>query len=187
MFIHTNQLPKNNKPNYLRICAIFWPQKQYPYRVQLTVGGNLINYQGETYVPTTYIATDKLLLNNFISTNVARFIFIDLSSFYLITTFNNKSDSEYVWLPEWFIPEDITQEYNIKPLIHIRSPTSRPFCLHKTSKTPCWWMLFTHRTHTRTFFHLTRPTTFNIFVDDFGTKFLGKHNTNHLINARKKH
>ena len=26
-FIHPKQLPKKNKPNYLRICANFWIQK----------------------------------------------------------------------------------------------------------------------------------------------------------------
>ena len=31
------------------------------------------------------------------------------------------------------------------------SPTGRPFWLHKTSKTPFWWLLFSHKTHTRTF------------------------------------
>ena len=44
--IHTNQLPKNKKPTYLRICVNFWPQKEDPYCVQFTVGGNLTNSQG---------------------------------------------------------------------------------------------------------------------------------------------
>ena len=47
-------------------------------------------------MPTADITTSKLLLNIVISTNGARFICIDLSNFYLITPFNNKSDFEYV-------------------------------------------------------------------------------------------
>ena len=30
--------------------------------------------------------------------------------------FNNKSDYEYVWIPEWVIPKYITVEYNLKLL-----------------------------------------------------------------------
>ena len=59
----------------------------------------------------------KILLNSVIYKNGACFIYIDLSNFYLITPFNNKSDYEYVWIPGWVIPEDITEEYNLKPLI----------------------------------------------------------------------
>ena len=115
--IHPNQLWKKNKPTYLRICVKFWPQKQYPYRVWFTVVVNLINYQGGTHKSTSDLTTSKLLLNSVISANGARFIFIDLSNFYLIAPFNNKSDYEYVCIPEWLIPEEIMEEYNIKPLI----------------------------------------------------------------------
>ena len=45
------------------------------------------------------------------------FIWIDLSKFDLIKPFNNKSDYEYAWIPEWVIPEYIMEEYNLKPLI----------------------------------------------------------------------
>ena len=81
------------------------------------MGGNLINYQGETYTPTADLTTAKILINSVISTNGDRFICIDLSNFYLTTPFNNKSDHECVWIPEWVIPEDIREEYNLKPLI----------------------------------------------------------------------
>ena len=83
----------------------------------MTVGGNIINCQGETHTPTADLATAKILLNSVLYTNGACFICIDLSNFYIITPFNNNSEYEYVWIPEWVIPEDITEEYNIKPLI----------------------------------------------------------------------
>ena len=35
------------------------------------------------------------------------------------------------------------------------------------------------------FRHLTRPITFNIVVDDFGAKIVGKNNVDHLINTLK--
>ena len=98
-FIHRNKLPKNKKPTYLCICAIFLQQKEDPYRVRSFVCGNIFNYQGETYTPTTDLTTTKLLCNSVISTNRVRFNCIDLSKFYLFTPFNNKSDYEYVWIP----------------------------------------------------------------------------------------
>ena len=36
------------------------------------------------------------------------------------------------------------------------------------------------------FCHLTRPTTFNLVVNNFGAKVIVKHNADHLINTLKK-
>ena len=108
-FIRQTQLPENTKPTYFCIWTHFWPQKEDPYRVGFTVRVNRINCQGETYTPTADLTTAKFLLNIIISTNRARFICIDLSNFDLITPFNKKSDYEYVWIPEWVIPEDIME------------------------------------------------------------------------------
>ena len=82
-----------------------------------TVGGNPIIYQGETYTPTSDLTISKLLLDSVISMDSARFIWIDLSNFNLITPFNNKSEYKYVWIAEWLIPEDIMEEYYLKALI----------------------------------------------------------------------
>ena len=112
-----NRIPKNKKPTYISICTNCWPQNEDPYRVRWTVGGNLINYQVETYAPIYDITTANLLLNSIITTNGARFTCIYLSNFYLITPFNNRSDYKYLWISEWVIYEDIMEEYNLKPLI----------------------------------------------------------------------
>ena len=53
----------------------------------------MIVYQGETYTPTANITIANILFNMVISKNGACFICIDLSKFYLITPFNNKSDN----------------------------------------------------------------------------------------------
>ena len=117
-FIHRDKLPKNKKPTYLRICANYRPQKSDPYRIRWTVGGNLVDYQGETYTPTADLTTAKLLLNSTISTPGAKFFCIDLANFYLITPFTTPSQYEYLWIPTWAIPPDIMTEYNLAPLIH---------------------------------------------------------------------
>ena len=49
------------------------------------------------------------------------------------------------------------------------------------------WLIFPHRPHNRTCFQLTLPTTFNLVVNKFGTKVVGKHNADYLINTFKNH
>ena len=112
-----NMIAKNKKQTYFCICSKFRPQKKDPYRVRFTVGKNLIDHQVENYTPTTGIITAKFLLNSLISANSACLICIDLSNFYLITPFNNKSYYENVWIPEWVMPENITEEYNLKIIV----------------------------------------------------------------------
>ena len=81
LFNHPNQLPKNKKITYVRICAGFWTQIEDPECVQFTISGNLINFHGKTYTQKADLTTTKLLLNIAISTNGARVICIDLSNF----------------------------------------------------------------------------------------------------------
>jgi hypothetical protein len=104
-FIPISKLPKGKKPTYLCIRANYRPQKSDPYRICWTVGGNLVDYQGETYTPTADLTTAKLLLNSTISTPGARFFCIDLANFYLITPITDPSQYEYLWIPTWAIPQ----------------------------------------------------------------------------------
>eukprot|EP00804_Cyclotella_cryptica_P017687 CCRYP_017146-RA/>CCRYP_017146-RA protein AED:0.52 eAED:0.39 QI:0/0/0/1/0/0/3/0/252 len=53
---------------YGRIVANFRPEKEDPYRIRLTVGGNRINYPGDCGTPTADMITVKILLNSVIST-----------------------------------------------------------------------------------------------------------------------
>ena len=177
--------------------TIFWQQKEDPYHVRYTIGGNIINYQGETDTQTADITTANTLLNSIISANGARFICIDWSKSYRITPFNNISDYEYAWIPDWVIPKDITEEYNLQPLIknvcvlsECRTcicglPQAGRFNYTKLLKHLSDYCYFVTGHAPGISLHLTRPTTFNIVVDDFGTKIVGNHNANHLTNTQK--
>ena len=46
---------------------------------------------------------------------------------------------------------------------------------HQRNKTPGFWE------------HDTRPISFTLIVDDFGVKYVGKENTDHLINVLEEH
>ena len=198
-FIKPGDLPEGKKPTYLRICANYRPQKEDPYRVRFTVGGNLIDYPGETYTPTADLTTAKLLLNSVISTEGARFLCIDLSNFYLITPFSSPDQYEYMWIPLWAIPEDIMKEYNIDELAHngrvLTEIRTGMYGLPQAGRM-AYEKLVNHLAddgyrptgHTPGLFkHDTRPVLFNLVVDDFGVKFVGKENVEHLISTLKKH
>ena len=115
----------------------------------------------------------------------------------LITPFNKKSDYEYVWIPEWVIPEDTMKEYNLKPLIQnycflaecriciYGLPQAGLFTYIKLVKQISDDFYFPTGHTPGLFIHLTQSTTFNIVVDEFGTKIIGKHNADHLINTFK--
>ena len=111
---HRSQTSKG--ANRHRICANNRPQKSDPHRIRFTVGGNLVNYDGETYTPTSDLATAKILLNSVISTPGAKFLGIDFSNFYLITPMEDEQQCEYMYIPTWVFPEDIKREYNISAL-----------------------------------------------------------------------
>ena len=46
---------------------------------------------------------------------------------------------------------------------------------HQSDKTPGFWN------------HDTRPISFTLIVDDFGVKYVGKENADHLINVLREH
>ena len=103
-FKHPDELPPGKKATYLRICSNYRPQKADSYQVRFTVGGNLIEYHGNTYTPTADLTTAKILINSVLYTPNATMFGLDLSNFYLINPFDNPSEYEYMWIPAWVIP-----------------------------------------------------------------------------------
>jgi hypothetical protein len=61
----------------------FRPEKAEANRVQITVGGNLLAYLGETSTEAASIETTKLLINSVLSTPGARLGSFDISNFYI--------------------------------------------------------------------------------------------------------
>eukprot|EP00804_Cyclotella_cryptica_P019948 CCRYP_007857-RA/>CCRYP_007857-RA protein AED:0.46 eAED:0.46 QI:0/-1/0/1/-1/1/1/0/132 len=87
VFIAYNEIPLQRRKDvtYGRIVANYRPEKDDPYRIRLTVGGNRITYPGDCGTPTADMLTTKILLNSAISTKGARFMTIDIKDFYLNT------------------------------------------------------------------------------------------------------
>jgi len=99
-FIARSKLPKHKKATYLRVVSNYRSSKADPYRVRWTVGGNKIEYAGDTSMPTADLTTAKLVFNSVVSTPNAEFATGDISNFYLFTDID---ESEYMWIPIQFL------------------------------------------------------------------------------------
>jgi hypothetical protein len=67
-FITKQVVPKVKKTTYIRIVSEYREQKEDPYRIRMTVGGNLIEFTGDISTKGADLVTAKVLINNIIST-----------------------------------------------------------------------------------------------------------------------
>ena len=100
VFVMTHEeitlIPKDQTVTYGRVVVDYYLQKKDPNRVQITAGDNLIKYPGELMTITADLVTSKLLWNSILSTDDARFMGIDIKSFYLKTPLDRY---EYMKMP----------------------------------------------------------------------------------------
>eukprot|EP00804_Cyclotella_cryptica_P029865 CCRYP_010777-RA/>CCRYP_010777-RA protein AED:0.22 eAED:0.28 QI:0/0/0/1/1/1/4/0/696 len=109
----STRLDRRKDVTYGRIVANFRPEKDYPYRIRLTVGGNRINFPGDCGTPTADMITVKILLNSVISTVNAKFMTIDIKDFYLNTPMERP---EYMQLKLSDIPTNIIELYRLRDI-----------------------------------------------------------------------
>ena len=109
-WIHPHQLQPNKKPTYVKLCANYWPQKEDPYRVRCTLGGNLIQYPGPKSTAIASLPVIKILINSVLSTPNAKFCSVDIKDFYLNT---DLPQPEYISVPYNIIPPDIVADYKL--------------------------------------------------------------------------
>ena len=191
-FIRKSQVPKHKTVTYARIVATLRLQKEEQERTRVTVGGNLIEYNGNTRTETAGLTTAKLLINSVLSTPKARFMAIDLKNFYLETPM---SEYEYMRCHISLFPEEIILLYNLRDLVDDRGYVymeirkgmyglpqagiianellQKRLAIHgyaPTKTTPGLWK------------HKYKPVWFSLVVDDFGVKYIGRKYAEELIN-----
>ena len=197
-FIQRSHVPHDRWTDvtYGRIVANFRPEKEDPYRIRLTVGGNRINYPGDCGTPTADMITVKILLNSVISTLNARFMTIDIKDFYLNTPM---ARPEFMRLKLADIPAAIIDRYKLRDIaqdgyVFVRIQKGmyglpqagiiaqqlleqrlQANGYHQSKLNPGFWT------------HDWRPICFALCVDDFGVKYVGKVHADHLINTLKGH
>jgi len=109
-FITRSKLPKHKKATYLRVVSNYRPSKADPYLVRWTVGGNKIEYAGDTSTPTADLTTAKLVFNSVVSTPNAKFSTGDISDFYLFT---DRDKCEHMWIPIQFLNPEVMAAYEL--------------------------------------------------------------------------
>jgi hypothetical protein len=91
------------------------PQKEEPNRIRITAGGNLIESTGKFSVPTANIGTAKLHWNSVVSTALAKYMCIDIKSFYLSAALEY---FEYMKIPYALFPRWIIKKYGLEEHVH---------------------------------------------------------------------
>jgi hypothetical protein len=165
--------------------------------MQLTVGGNHINYPGNCGTPTVDMVTVKLHLNSVISTKGACYCTIDLKDFYLMTPM---AHPQYMRMKLKDLPAEFVELYNLinkvnsNGYIHIKIQKGMygllqagilaqellKKCLNKhgyqqSPITPGLWC------------HDFRPISFTLCVDNFGIKYVGRKHAEHLATILNEH
>ena len=192
-FIPISEIPRGTKITYAKIVCADRPEKENPIRVRLTIGGNLITYDGATSTKSAEMPTVKIFINSVLSTPNAKFMTGDIKDFYLNTAKMPYKDFAYMRIPINIIPPQILTMY--KHLIHkdhIYLEVSKgiyglpqagklaneqlirhlaPYGYAPCSITPGLWK------------HETRNISFLLVVDDFGIKYTDKRDAEHLLDA----
>jgi hypothetical protein len=106
-WIKKSQVPKGKRVTYARTVVALRPEKEEINRVHITVGGNLLDYLGETSTGAASIETTKLLINSVLSTPRARLGTIDMSNFYIQ---NYLKDYQYMRFHISMIPQEKIDE-----------------------------------------------------------------------------
>jgi hypothetical protein len=185
-------IPKDRKITYGKIVCDYKPHKQEKERVQLTVGGDRLDYSGDVATSTADITTFKILINSTLSNEDAAMMMMDINNYYLGTPLPRL---EYMKMLLSRFPEEIIQKYNLNALaldgwvyIEIRKgmyglkqagilanqllqTRLAPFWYYPARHTPGLWL------------HKTRPIYFTLVVDDFTVKYVGKQHAEDLRNA----
>jgi hypothetical protein len=191
-FIPRHKVPFGRQVTYGRLVASIRPTKDEVHRVRVTVGGDRLDFPGNTTTQCASLTTTKCLLNSTVSTPDARFMVLDVKNFYYGTPM---ARFEYMKLPLKLIPDEIINAYNLLALvsdgyIYLEIRKGMPglkqagriandrlqqhlakFGYAPVARTPSLWK------------HATRPVTFSLVVDDFGVKYVGKQHAEHLIHS----
>jgi hypothetical protein len=112
-FTTLKNIPEDRKITYGKIVCDYKPHKQEKERVQLTVGGDILNYFGNVDISTADITTFKILINRTLYTKDAAMMMMDIKNYYLG---NPLPRFEYMKMMLSRFPEEIIQKYNLNAL-----------------------------------------------------------------------
>jgi hypothetical protein len=112
-FIKLTNIPIDRKITYSKIVCDDKYHKKEKECVQLTVGGNRLDYSGDVATSTADITTFKIIINSTLSTENAAMMMLDIKNYYLGTPLPR---FEYIKMLLSRFPEAIIQKYNLNAL-----------------------------------------------------------------------
>ncbi|KAL7481030.1 hypothetical protein ACHAW6_006706, partial [Cyclotella cf. meneghiniana] len=199
-FIKQNQIPKDctKDATYAQICCNVQPEKvSEPNQCQITVGGDRINYPFKVATPTANLLTVKLLLSSIISTEGNRFCSVDIKNFYRCTPLKR---FEYVRMHLSDFPEDVIKQYNLTDLankdgmvfVEIRRgmyglPQAGLLAQELLEQRLIKNGYFQSTRTPRLWTHKWLAVQFTLVVNDFGIKYMGEDNLQHLSSILREH
>ena len=196
-FIARNQVPQGKRATYARYVVDYRPEKDEPWRLRITCGGDRLEYHGNTTTHSASMETIKCQLNNIVSTKGAKAACGDISNMYLGS---DLPEAEYVRFLLSLIPEEIIIAYNLRDMA-----TSDGYVYAQVNK--AWYGLkqagkiahddlvqrLSEAGYTKAplvegyFRHETRQIDFTLVVDDFLIKYTKDEDLQHLRDAINKY
>ena len=196
-FIDRKDMPDGKQATYARYVVDYRPEKDEPWRLRITCGGDKLDYYGDTTTHSATMETIKCQLNNIISTSGARCATADISNMYLGS---DLPEAEYVRFRLSLIPEAFIKAYSLDKLA-----TANGFVYARVKK--AWYGLKQARKIAHDdlvkrlseagykkaalvegyFRHETRDIDFTLVVDDFLIKYHKKEDLEHLQEAIGKY
>ena len=163
------------------------------FRVRGTIGGDRMNYPGETSADTAAMPVVKLLLQSVISDD-QNWMTLDIKDYYLNTPLHR---AEYIRIQRKLIPDAIMEKYVLEPYLTNNSilfevkqgmyGLPQAGCLAQRRLVEHLAKHDYHETTTPCLFrHSTNGTTFALVVDDFGVKYRTQEAADHLISALRE-
>jgi hypothetical protein len=166
-------------------------------RTRLVTGGDRVHYPGNAGTPTANLLTVKILINSIISTACAKFMTMDIKDFYLNTTM---ARYKYMQLRIADMPEDVIEHYNLKDKAtpdgyiyyeiqkgmyglpqagiiaqQLLKEILQKHGYHQSQRTSGLWK------------HDTHPISFSLVINNFGVKYVGKENAQHLLDTVRQY
>jgi hypothetical protein len=194
-FISAKEIPEGKKPTYLKMVVADRPEKTNPKRVRNTIGGDRIQYDGDTSTKAAELTTCKIFVNSILSTPKAKCLTGDLKDFYLQTAKMPEKDYAYMTIPIEVIPPDIIEKYNLLTLAvngKVYVEVSKGiYGLPQAGKLANEQLIrhlapygYAPVKHTAGLWkHETRDITFLLVVDDFAIKYTKRTDAEHLLQA----
>jgi hypothetical protein len=196
-FIARHDLPDGKTATYARYVVDYRPEKDEPWRLRITCGGDKLDYYGDTTTHSASMETIKCQLNSIISSPGAKCATGDISNMYLESLLPTP---EYVRFRMDLIPAAFAKAYNLYDLA-----TPDGFVYAQVNK--AWYGLkqagrIAHDDLVERladagykkaalvegyFYHETRDINFTLVVDDFLIKYTNKEDLEHLQQAVGKH